>query len=80
MYVVLKPAADYLSVSGRPHGADFLNHWLDNSGTTKYVADRTKPLVEPGPILLAPGTPIHRRPSTVGGGSDTADVRIEHKR
>lgn len=37
LWVTLDLAADYLSVSGRPHGADLLRHWLGNTGTTKYV-------------------------------------------
>ncbi len=37
LWVVLKMAADYLRLSGRSHGADYLEHWLGNSGKTKYV-------------------------------------------
>lgn len=35
--ILLHMAVDYLSVSGRPHGSDFLDHWLGGSGKTKYV-------------------------------------------
>lgn len=38
MWLLLRMAADYLSLSGRPHGADLLKHWLLNSGTTQYVS------------------------------------------
>jgi hypothetical protein len=37
LWVLLKTAADYLRLSGQPHGADHLEHWLGNSGKTKYV-------------------------------------------
>ncbi|WP_439378227.1 hypothetical protein [Amycolatopsis lexingtonensis] len=36
--VVLADAAGILSLTGRPHGADHLRHWLRSSGTTKYVS------------------------------------------
>jgi hypothetical protein len=34
----LSSAGDAFRLTGKPHGADHLEHWLGNSGTTRYVS------------------------------------------